>query len=101
MTYERLAAVPPAMARRRSLPLDLVAIRRAIGARVRKARKLRRLTQIVLGRAVGYTAANAISKIEQGQVAMLDVGRLAAIARELDVDFTWLTEPAAAALKLR
>jgi transcriptional regulator with XRE-family HTH domain len=59
------------------------------------------MTQHDLGVAMGYTAANPVSKLERADLAMLDIGRLAAAARALDVDLEWLIEPAAKASRGR
>jgi len=78
-------------------PINMAAVRSAIGMRVREAREAAGMSQTVLAGQVGYTAANPVSKLEQGQMAALDVARLAAIARACDVELEWLVEPAAKA----
>jgi len=88
------------MARPRK-PIDFHAVRVAIGERIRSAREALGLNQTDLARQIGYTAANPVSKLENGQMAALDIGRLAAIARACDVDLEWLMEPAAKAARVR
>lgn len=88
------------MARPRK-PIDLPAVRVAIGERIRSAREALGISQTVLAQEIGYIGANPVSKLETGQMASLDVARLAAIARACDVEMTWLLEPADKAVKGR
>ena len=52
-----------------------------VGRRVRQARQSAGLSQTELARAVGYTAANPISKLESGRIASVDLVMLCRIAR--------------------
>lgn len=72
-------------------------IRTELGERIRLSRVFARLSQEELAHAVGYTAANPISKLETGKVASIDVALLVRVSQACDVDFTWLVEPAAEA----
>lgn len=63
----------------------------AIGQRVRQARRLAGLSQHALARRVGYTAANAISKLENGRIASIDVVMLDRIADACGVNVRFLT----------
>lgn len=69
-------------------------VHRLIGERVRAAREHASLTQTQLSLAVGYTAANAISKLENGATSAIDIVRLARIARACNVDLVWIIDPA-------
>ena len=79
-------------------PIDVIAVRCAIGKRIRAARVEAGLSQVEVAQASGYTAANPISKIENGDVVHLDIARLAAIARVCNVELLWLVEPAVRAV---
>lgn len=63
----------------------------AIGLRVKEARKLAGLTQAQLARAVGYSAANPISKLETGRTATVDIRLLERIAGATGVGVRFLT----------
>lgn len=78
--------------------IDFSAVRLAIGERIRAARLGAGLSQAEIAVASGYTAANPISKLENGDVVHLDVARLAAIARACNVELAWLIEPASKAV---
>jgi transcriptional regulator with XRE-family HTH domain len=82
-------------------PLLLPPIREAVALRIRSAREYAGLSQADLAHAVGYTAANPISKMERGEKSSLDIARLAAVARACQVDLDWLIEPALKAAKKR
>lgn len=73
------------------------AIRTDLGERIRLSRVFARLSQEELAHAVGYTAANPISKLETGKVASIDIALLVRVSQACDVDFSWLVEPAAEA----
>lgn len=63
----------------------------AIGTRVRQARKLAGLSQHELAIRVGYTAANAISKLETGRTASIDILLLDRVAEACGVPVRFLT----------
>lgn len=63
--------------------------RRIIGYRIRSRREQLGLTQTQLGKAAGYSAANAICKIESG-MSKLDILTAAKIAKKLRVTVDWL-----------
>ncbi len=60
-----------------------------LGQRLREARKRAGLDQNELGEAVGITGA-AISAIELGKTEDLTLGRIKALANEMNVPATWL-----------
>lgn len=88
------------MGRKKSL-FDFHAVRRAVGDRVRAARIAAGLTQLEIAHAIGYTASNPVSKLENGDVVHVDIARLAAVARACDVDLDVLVEPATRAVQGR
>ena len=62
-----------------------------IGRRIREARKMASLSQTELARAVGYSAANPISKLENGRTASVDLVLLEKIAKTTGVPLHQLT----------
>lgn len=72
-------------------------IRAELGKRIRRARIAAELSQEELAHAVGYTAANPISKLEAGHVASIDIVLLVYVSQACDADFSWLIQPAAEA----
>lgn len=70
-----------------------------IGHRISVARTHSGLSQTVLAHAVGYSAANPISKLENGQMASLDIVTLARIAHAFGVDVDFLVRPAVLAAR--
>lgn len=92
--------MPIPMAKKRK-PLDFESIRLAVGQRIREARLAAGLSQVEVAVQCGYTAANPVSKLENGDVVHLDVARVAAIARACDVELSWIIEPAALAMQGR
>lgn len=74
-------------------------VRMEIGRRISDARHRAGLSQTVLARAVGYTAANPISKLESGDMVSVDIVTLACIAHVLEVDIDYLVRPAVLAAR--
>lgn len=63
----------------------------AIGLRVREARRLARMSQVELARAVGYSGANMISKLETGLLSVIDIVLLQKIASATGMPLLYLT----------